>query len=299
MGTVSRVGARKAYKRARKYYLTKMSEGKDEEKVVAGSNPASGEKDAGTTFRYIDLEDLRLKGKDVNIEKSKVYCSQFRKFVFHFEDEWFDSVTKIGKIMMYFDFTVGMTNDYSAVIQPKEEGAFKPVRVPLLKTFGNYLVVPREKELKKRAREAAWRIFLNEGEPFAEEKELDKWELKKYRRIIDPSKKVSLEKLLQDQEGRARDITQKALKGLPPMALEIKDDINHFSTSFTIEIIAPIHGSAKFDFIDRNGNKLLILTDAEIHKRAREAFEEIFYSQEKEVLKKEKENQEAGTKSNE
>jgi len=252
-------------------------EGQGEKGAGTGVNPALGEKSAN--FQYIDLGEVQLKGKDVHVEKAKVYCSQFRKFIIHFEDEWFASVTKVSKIMQYYDFAVSMTNDYSAVIQPKEEGAFKAIKVPLLETFGNYLVVPREKELKKRAREAVWRIFLNEGEPFAQEKELSEWDLKKYRRSIDPSKNVSLEKLLQYEEGRARDITQTALKGLPPMALSIVDDIDHFSTAFTIKIIAPIQGESKFDFIDRNRNKLLILTDTEIRKRARAAFEEIFDKQ--------------------
>jgi len=265
--------------------------------MVAGSSTqASGEKDA--TFQYIDLDDLKFHGKDTNIETAKIYSKQFTKFVVYFEDEWFASVTKVSKIMQYFDFTVNMSADYTAVVLPREEGAFKPVKVQLVKLFGNYLVVPREKELKKRAREAAWQIFLNEGEPFAEEKELSKWDLKKYRRVIDPSKKISLEKLLQDQEGRARDITQMALKGLPPMALSIIDDIDHFSTAFTIKIIAPITGSATFNFIDRNGNKLLILTDAEIRKRARAAFEEIFDKQDQ-IREGKKEKQEAEAKTNE
>jgi len=249
-------------------------EGQEEKGAGTGVNPALGEKSAN--FQYIDLDDLRLKGKDVNLEKGKIYCSQFRKFLIAFEDEWFASVTKVSKIMGLYDFTVNMSDDYTAVVKAKEEGAFKPVKVKLLEMFGNYLVVPRDAELRKRAREAVWRIFLNEGEPFPEEKELSEWERKKYRRVLDPSKKVSLEKLLQEQESRAREEAQKALKGLPPMAIEIDEDTAHFSTSFTVQVIAPIKGSATFNFIDRNGNKLLIPTDAEIRKRAREVFEEIF-----------------------
>jgi len=221
---------------------------------------ALGEKSA--SFVSLDLDDLRLKGKDVHLEKSKVYCKQFRKFLIAFEDEWFDSVTKVFKVMNYFDFTVGMTDDYSARILPREQGAFKPVTIKLLEEFGNYLLIPRESELKKRARQAVWRIFLNDGEPFPEEKELTKWELKKYRRVLDPTKKISLEKFLRDQEGRAREEAQKALKGLPAMALEIYDDVDHFSTTFTMKVIAPIRGTATFSFIDRNGDKLLIPTDA-------------------------------------
>jgi len=253
--------------------------------------PALGEKSA--SFVYVDLDDLRLKGKDVHLEKSKVYCKQFRSFLVAFEDEWFSSVTKVAKVMNYYDFVVGMSDDYTARILPKEEGAFKPIKVKLLEEFGNYLVIPREKELKKRARKAAWQIFLNEGEPFSEEKELDKWELKKYRRMVDPTKKISLEKFLQEQEERAREEAQKALKGLPPMALEIYDDVDHFSTAFTIKIIAPITGESTFSFIDRNGDKLLIPRDAEIRRRAREAFEEIFDKQDqmREKQKEEVDNQ--------
>ena len=261
-----------------------MEENKKEgEKVVV--TPALGEKSA--TFQYINLDELRLKGKDTNIEKAKIYSKQFTKFVVYFEDEWFASVTKVSKIMELYNFTVNMSDDYTAVIKAKEEGAFKPVKVKLLEMFGNYLVVPRDAELRKRAREATWRIFLNEGEPFPPEKELTKWELKKYRRVIDPSKNISLEKLLQEQEGRAREEAQKALKGLPPMAIEIDDDVNHYSTTFTLQVIAPIKGSATFSFIDRNGDKLLIPTDSEIRKRTREAFEKIFDKQDQRESKKE------------
>jgi len=260
--------------------------------------PALGEKSA--SFVYVDLDDLRLKGKDVHLEKSKVYCKQFRIFLVAFEDEWFASVTKIGKIMDYYDFVIGMTDDYSARILPKEEGAFKPIKIKLLEEFGNYLVIPRARELKKRARKAVWQIFLNEGEPFTEEKELSESDLKKYRRVVDPSKKISLEKFLQEQEGRAREEAQKALRGLPPMALEIYDDIDHFSTAFTIKIIAPIRGEATFNFIDRNGDKLLLPRASEIRRRAREAFEEIFDKQDQMTeSKKEVANQPTNQRMNE
>jgi hypothetical protein len=259
----------------------------ENQKEGENGNVTLAPRERGATVRYVDLEDLRLKGKDVHLEKSKIYCSQFRKFLVAFEDEWFSSVTKVFKVMMYYDFTVGMSDDYSAVIQAREEGAFKPVKVPLLSVFGNTLEVPGERELKKRAREAAWRIFLYEGEPFPPEKELSEWDLKKYRRVIDPSKKVSLEKLLSDQEGRAREEAQKALKGLPPMVLSIDDDVNHYSTAFTVRVIAPIRGEATFSFIDRNGNKLLIPRDAEIRRRARAAFEEIFDKQDQREVNKE------------
>jgi len=247
--------------------------------------PALGEKSA--SFVYVDLDDLRLKGKDVHLEKSKVYCKQFRNFLVAFEDEWFASVTKLIKVMDYYDFVVGMTDDYSARILPKQEGAFKPIKVKLLEEFGNYLVIPRESELKKRARKAAWQIFLNEGEPFPPEKELDKWELKKYRRVVDPSKKISLEKFLREQEGRACEEAQKALKGLPAMVLEIYDDVDHYATTFKVKVIAPIKGESTFNFIDRNGDKLLVPRDAEIRRRAREAFEEIFDKQDQRESQKE------------
>jgi len=231
----------------------------------------------------IDLDkirlDLAIKDEDTNVYIARLNEKQFEKFIKMFEEEWFKSVPKERKIMELYDFEISYQfaeNSSYAVILPKQAGAFKAVKVPIVEKFGNYLEIPRAAELRKRARTAAWRIFLYEGEPFPEEKEILAKE-EKYIREIDPTSNISLEKLLEAQEWRTEQIAKEEYKKWPPFDYWFNE--KSLSTSVVLHVTFPMKGDATIDYIDRNGDKLLILSTKELRKRVRDAYYEIFYKQ--------------------
>jgi len=233
--------------------------------------PAVGVKAANKIYaREIDREAHRNK-------IPKIFAKQTDRFTKLLQDEWWKSVYHDSALMKNYDFQVTESagdGTFRVTVSPLNfPDFFSAFRVPVIDQADGKLLILSNSEMRLRARRAVWQIFVNEGEVFPPERELTPEEKKKYAREVSPSTySKSLAMLFETQRNRFEDFLGKVGRCYGPTDWFTTPLIQYYRRYADLRLSYPHHGYSRQFFVDWNGEKLLILTDAEMRARAKQAW---------------------------